>query len=118
MVEFAVGHAAAGAHQLHVAGADHRAGAQGVLMFQRTFEHVGKDLHVAVRVLAETLAGRHAVIVDHQQVGKTLFARVAVAGEGKGVEGLQPAMIGEAAVGSFAKGQHDEFSLQDVDSSE
>jgi hypothetical protein len=27
-------------------------------------------------------------------------------------------MIGEATVGGFAKGQHDEISLQDVDSSE
>lgn len=91
MVELAVRHAAAGAHQLYVARADHRAGAQRVFMFQRTFEHVGKDLHVAMRVLAETFSGGNAVIVDHQQVGKTLFTRVAVAGKGKGVERLQPA---------------------------
>jgi hypothetical protein len=71
-----------------------------------------------MRVLAEAFARGNAVIVNHQQVGKTLFARVAIAGEGKGVKGLQPAMIGEATIGGFAKSQHDEISLRDVNSSE
>ena len=95
MVVLAVRHAAAGAHQLHVAGADHRTGAQGVLVFQRAFEHIGENLHVAVRVLAEAFTGGHAVIVDHQQVGKTLLFRVAIVGEGKGMERLQPTVIGQ-----------------------
>ncbi|MNP34237.1 hypothetical protein D3C76_1275130 [compost metagenome] len=118
VVVLAMRHAAAGAHQLHIAGTDHRAGAQGVLVFQRAFEHIGENFHVAVRVLAEAFAGGHAVIVDHQQIGKTLFFRVAIAGEGKGMERLQPAVIGQATIRCFAKGQHDEISFWDVDSSE
>jgi hypothetical protein len=110
MIVFTVGHATAGAHQLHVAGADHRTGAQGVLVFQGTFEHIGENLHVPVRVLAEAFTGCHAVIVDHQQVGKTLLPRVAVVGKGKGMERLQPTVIGRAAIRGFAKGQHDEIS--------
>ncbi|MGF6318614.1 hypothetical protein ABIA60_004892 [Pseudomonas frederiksbergensis] len=37
-------------------------------MFQGTFEHIGKNLHVAVRVLAKAFASRYTVVVDHQQV--------------------------------------------------
>ncbi|MOA12240.1 hypothetical protein D3C78_1322170 [compost metagenome] len=118
VVELTVGHAAACAHQLHVAGADHRTGAQGVLVFQGTFKHIGENLHVAVRVLAEAFAGGDAVVVDHQQVGKTLLFRVAIVGEGKGMERLQPAVIGQATIRGFAKSQHDEISCGDVNSSE
>jgi len=34
------------------------------------------------------------------------------------VKRLQPAVIGEAAIGGFAKSQHDEISWRDVNSSE
>ena len=71
-----------------------------------------------MRMLAETFTGGNAVIVDYQQVGKALFTRIAIAGKGKGVERLQPAMIGEATIGGFAKSQHDEISWRDVNSSE
>ncbi|MCY1180433.1 hypothetical protein D9M73_208750 [compost metagenome] len=118
VVEFTVGHAAACAHQLHVAGADHGTCAQGVLVFQGTFKHIGENLHVAVRVLAEAFAGGDAVVVDHQQVGKTLLFRVAIVGEGKGMERFQPAVIGQATIRGFAKSQHDEISCGDVNSSE
>ncbi|MNH41734.1 hypothetical protein D3C79_1032900 [compost metagenome] len=87
-------------------------------MFQRAFKYVGENLHVAVRVLAEAFTGGHAVIVDHQQIGKTLFFGVAIAGEGKGMERLQPAVIGQATIRCFAKSQHDEISFGDVNSSE
>ncbi|MNG14068.1 hypothetical protein D3C84_977950 [compost metagenome] len=79
-------------------------------MFQRPFEHIGKDLHVPVRMLAETLGGGDPVIVDDQQVGEALFVEVPVAGEREGVERGQPAVAGNAAIRSFAKGQHDQFS--------
>ena len=110
VVELAVGHAAASAHQLHVTGANDRARAQGVLVFQRPFEHIGKDLHVPVWMLAKTLGGGDPVVVDDQQVGEALFVEVAVAGEREGVERGQPAVASNAAVRSFAKGQHDQFS--------
>jgi len=34
------------------------------------------------------------------------------------MERLQPTVIGRAAIRGFAKGQHDEISCQDVNSSE
>jgi hypothetical protein len=64
VVELAVQHAGAGAHALHVAGADdtrHGAAvlavAHAVAVRQRAVEHVGHDLHVAVAVGAEAGAG-------------------------------------------------------------
>jgi hypothetical protein len=60
MVELAVHHAAAGAHALHVAGADHAgrlAIAHAVLVRQLAREHIADDLHVAVAMRAEAAAG-------------------------------------------------------------
>src|SRR5580765_1110283 len=67
VVEFAVADAGAGRHDLHVARADHRAGADAVLVLQSTLEHVGDDLDVAVPVRAETLPGTDPILVDHPQ---------------------------------------------------
>ncbi|RML58127.1 hypothetical protein APX70_03131 [Pseudomonas syringae pv. maculicola] len=63
-------------------------------------------------MLAETLTGGYAVVINDQQIGKALFLRVAVAGKGKGMKGFQPAMISCATIGSFAKSQHDSFSIR------
>ena len=57
-VELAVPHAAARAHALHVARADGRSRADGVLVRELPFEHVADDLHVAMPVGAEALPAR------------------------------------------------------------
>ncbi|EFK96889.1 hypothetical protein LDC_1093, partial [sediment metagenome] len=78
MVELAVLHAGAGAHALHVAGADDaRVGrtrgaiAHAVLVGERAVEHVADDLHFAVAMGAEAGAGCDAVFVDDAQVAHT-----------------------------------------------
>jgi hypothetical protein len=106
VVELAVLHAAARAHALHVAGRNALDVAQRVLVRQFAGQHVADDLHVAVAVRAEAGAGGDAVFVDHAQVAEAHVLRVVVAGEGKAVERLEPAVVGIAAVLGFAQGQH------------
>jgi hypothetical protein len=88
MVVFAVLHAGAGAHALHVAGADHaavgstgRSVAHAVLVRQLAAEHVADDFHVAVAVRSEAGAGGDAVFVDDAQVSHPHVLRVVVVGE-------------------------------------
>jgi len=50
-----------------VAWADHRAGAERVLVGQLAVEHVADDLHVAMAVRTEARAGRDAILVDDPQ---------------------------------------------------
>jgi hypothetical protein len=51
-------------------------------------------------------AGGDAVLVDDTQVAHAHVGRVVVVGEGKAVEALQPAVVGEAPVGGFAQRHH------------
>ncbi len=97
-VELAVAHARARAHALHVAGVDHRPVAHGVLVREAAFEHVADDLHVAMAVGAEALASYcHAVFVDDAKRTEAHVLWVVIVGERKGVERLEPAMVGEAS---------------------
>ncbi len=105
-VELAVAHAAAGAHPLHVAGADGRAVADRILVRQLAREHVGDDLHVAVAVRAEAGAGLHPILVDHPQRPELDVFGIEVVGERKGVVGLEPAVIGVAPFVAAANLDH------------
>src|SRR5205085_9449506 len=53
---------------------------------------------VAVAVRAEAAARLHPVLVDHPQRPEAHVGRVVVVGEGEGVVGVQPAVVGVAAV--------------------
>jgi hypothetical protein len=106
VIELAVGDAGAGAHALHVAGADRGAIADAVLVAQLARQDVGDDLHVAMAVGAEAGARRDAVFVDHPQVADAHVKRVVVFGERKAVKRLQPAMVGKAAFGGLAQRDH------------
>ena len=97
-VELAVADAAAGAHVLHVAAAQHGAVALAVAVRERAVDHVGHDLHVLVAVRAEARAGRDHVVVEHAQRAEAQVRRIEVVGEGEGVAGLQPAEVGAAAL--------------------
>ena len=57
-------------------------------------------------MLAKALAGGDAVFVDYPQRAKAHLAGIVIIGEGKGVIGVQPAMIGVSAVLAFADGDH------------
>jgi len=113
VVELAVAHAGAGAHALHVAGADHAghcgtgfAVAHAVLVRQRAVEHIADDLHVAVAVCAEASAGGDAVFVDDTQITHAHVAGVVVVGEAEAMETLEPAVVGITTFGGLAQGDH------------
>src|SRR5664280_223597 len=113
VVELAVLHAAPGAHALHVARPDdagRRAlaatGAHAVFVRQLAFEHIADDFHIAMAVRAEAASGRDAILVDDAQVAAAHMPRVVIVGERKAVAALQPAVVGIAAVGRFAKRDH------------
>ncbi len=109
-VVFAMPHARAGAHALHVPGADHRAVAHRVLVREPALEDITDDLHVAVTVRAETLARLDAVLVDDAKGAEPHVLRVLVVREGKGVEGAKPAVLGKASFLAAANLHHGRLS--------
>src|SRR5262245_52881533 len=105
-VVLAVTNAGAGAHALHLARSDHRAVAQAIAVLQRAVEHVGDDLHVAVRMRTKPSARRDAVIVDHAQRAEAHVRRVVVLAEGKRVSTVQPWQPGPTPGTSAANVDH------------
>jgi len=94
--------AAPRAHALHVARADHAAVADAVAVRQLAFKHIAEDFHVAMPMAAEAGAGRDPVFVDHPQRAEAHLLRIVIIGKGKGMPGIQPAVIRMAALGAFA----------------
>src|ERR1039457_2714872 len=78
MIEFAVRDSRPGTHSLRFARANDRAGANAVLVFERAFENVGDDLHVAMPMGRETRAGTDAILVDYAQRAKSHLAGIVV----------------------------------------
>src|SRR5687768_12728284 len=67
-------------------------------MREFALEHVGDDLHVAVRMGRKPGRGRHAVIVDHTQRTVTHPLGIVVMIEGKGETALQPVQVGDSTL--------------------
>ena len=107
MVELAVLHTGTGAHALHVTRRDALDVAHAVLVRQLAAEHVADDFHVAVAMGAKTPARSNPVFIDHTQIAKPHVCRVVVAGKRKRVKRLEPAVIGIAAFGGTALGDHE-----------
>jgi hypothetical protein len=101
-VVFAVADAAARADPLNVAGLHGGTRPQAVLMLQSARDHVRNDLHVSVGVRAKPLARAHPVLIDHEERLEAHMAGVVVAGEGEGVVGIEPAVIGVAPLFRFS----------------
>src|SRR5438128_312742 len=97
MVEFAVANAGAGRHHLHVAGPNHRAGADAVLVLERAFENVRDDLHVAMPVCAEPLPRAHPVLVDDAQRPEAHLFWIVIVTERERVPAVEPPEVGGAA---------------------
>ena len=51
-------------------------------MCQRAFDHIGEDLHLAVRMRAEAAARLHQIVVHHAQDAEVALPRVPL-GEGE-----------------------------------
>ena len=72
-------------------------------------QHVADDLHVAVTVRAEALAGSDAILVDHAQRAELDVLRIEVVGERERVVRLEPAVIGIAALEAPTDFLHDVY---------
>src|SRR5262245_61607747 len=75
-------------------------------MLEPALEHVRDDLHVAMRMPPETLAGRHAILVDHAQRAEPHVLRIVVIRERKRVPAVEPAMLCMPALSRFANRDH------------
>jgi hypothetical protein len=105
-VELGVHDAGAGAHPLDLAGPEHALPAGGVLVGEGALEHVRQDLHVAVAVAPEALAGLDAVLVHHPERAEAHLLGVVVRREREGVAGVEPAVVVVAPVLCLAHGDH------------
>src|SRR5262249_26264727 len=70
--------------------------AHRVFMGELTRQHVADDLHIPVSVRAKSGACLYAVFVDHAQGSEFDVFRIEIVGKRKGVEGLEPAVVGIA----------------------
>lgn len=66
-------------------------------MFELAGDDVRPDEELGVGVGAEARAALDAVFVDDAQGAEGCEARVVVGGEGEGVEGVEPVVVGVAA---------------------
>lgn len=67
-------------------------------MFEFAAHNVAPDEEFGVRVRAKACAALHAVFVYHAEGAEGFVRGVVVGGEGEGVEGVEPAVVGVAAV--------------------
>src|SRR5690606_10389268 len=93
VIEFAVPHAAAGAHALHVTGRNALDVAHAVLVRQIALQHIADDFHVAVTMGTETGAWRDAIFIDHTQIAPAHPGGVKVLCKRKRVKALEPAVV-------------------------
>ena len=77
-------------------------------MFQRSADDVGQNLKIAVRVHAESAAGRDLVVVENAQAAELAVLRVVVIAKGKRMVTVEPIELGSAAVGGGSDCNHDE----------
>ena len=67
--------------------------AHAVLMLNSTFQHVGQNFHIFMRVSAEALPCFNHVVVNHAQRGEAHKVRIVIVGKRESMPGVQPAMI-------------------------
>ena len=114
MVELGVVDAGSRAHPLHFAWPDRRAVTEAVLVRELAFENVGDDLHVLVVMRAEAAPRIHEVLVDDAQRAEAHVLGVVVVREREGVERVEPAVIGVAALGSGSMDEHPDLLFGSV----
>ena len=96
-VVLAVPDARARARELHLAALEVLDVAETVLVLERPGDDVRPDEEFSVGVRAEACGGRDAVLVDNAEGPEGCVALVVVRGEGKGMEGIEPVVVGVAA---------------------
>src|SRR5262245_839632 len=73
--------ARASRHPLYFSGADQPRAARAVLVPQRTLQHIGHNLHLAMRMRRESGAARDRVMIEDAQRPESHVVRVVVAVE-------------------------------------
>jgi hypothetical protein len=59
-------------------------------MRQGSFQHVGDDFHVAMRVSRKTRAGSHSIFIDDSEIAVAHVFRVIIIAEREGVTAVEP----------------------------
>ena len=95
-----------GAHALHVARLDDRAGADRVAVLERAVEDIGNDLHIGMAMGREARPGDHLVLIDHPQRTEAHMGRVVILPEGKAVLGIEPVDLARSTILRTPDGQH------------
>ena len=108
-VELAVGDTCPGRHALDVTGTNDGARSEAVLVGEPTFEDVGDDLHVVVRMRAEATAALDLILIDDAQLSEAHVLRVVVMAERERVLAVEPAEVAGAAIRAFANSDHGLF---------
>jgi len=75
------------------------------------FEHIGDNLHLAMAVSAEAAAALDHIFIDDAKGAEAHELWVVVVGEGEAEFGIEPAVIGMAAICGFTDCKHWEFPL-------
>ena len=91
---------------LQLAGNQGPASSGAVLMLDGALENISKDLHVAVRMLAEARRGRDAVLVDDAQRAEAHVRGIVVLVKRKTEIGVEPAVVGMASLGGWPYRHH------------
>src|SRR5581483_10226073 len=73
-----------------------------VLPLQLPLQHGGEDFHGLAALGPHAGARLHALLVDHPQRPELDVLRIEVVGERETMEGLQPALVGIAAIAASA----------------
>ena len=113
MIEFTVTDSRASCHALNVAGANHGPRAKAVFVFERAVKDDGDDLHVAMRMHAETAPGRDDIIVEHPQRAEPHVLRVIVFAKRKCMVAVEPVDFGAASFFGFADGDRENLPVRD-----
>ena len=105
-IELAVQDARAGAHALHLAGPDHRAVAEAILVLEGSLENIGDDFHVLVAMAGKPGTRNDAVLVNDPQTPEAHVRRVLIMPERESVAAVQPSRPALAPRHPISEGNH------------
>ncbi len=90
-----------GAHPLDLSGPDDRACSHAVFVLERSFQNVGDDLHISMRMCPKTLRRGNAILINDPQGSESHVVPVMVGVEGERVVSVEPAVVGMAPLVSM-----------------
>src|SRR3954454_18548713 len=84
-------------------------------MRQGSFQYVGNNFHVTMRVSRKASAGDNPIFVDDSEVAKAHVMRIVIVAEREGVTAVEPIKFGKASLGGSSDGDHfssDQFPVK------